>query len=56
MTMRFLFWILMLLWVLGFGWTAYSVGWNNYTGGGSLLLFLLILLLGWRTFGAPIQG
>ncbi len=46
----------MLLWVLGFGWTTYSTGWNHYYGGGSLLLFILIFLLGWKSFGPPIDG
>lgn len=52
MSMGLLFWILMLLWfVLGLYWS-----WPNYAGvGGNLMLFLLLLLLGWKTFGPPIH-
>lgn len=56
MTMRLLFYILLLLWVLGIGFHFYSTGWNLYLGGGSLMQFLLFLLLGWKTFGKPIEG
>lgn len=52
MTMGLLFWILMLLWlVFGTWWN-----WPNHTVvGWNLLLFILLLLLGWSTFGAPIR-
>jgi hypothetical protein len=52
------FWILMLLWLV-FGL------WQNWPGiaqgqyapiGGSLLLFVLLLLLGWSVYGAPLHG
>ncbi len=56
MSLALCFWILMLLWlVLGI--------WNNapFTSGlrglaSPLLLFLLVLLLGWQTFGAPLHS
>jgi hypothetical protein len=53
MSQALLFWILMLLWlVLG-------VVWNRPSGPGpishSLLLFILVGLLGWSAFGAPIR-
>jgi hypothetical protein len=57
MTMGLLFWILMLFWLL-FGL------WSNWGGivagqwhplGNSLLLFILLLLLGWAAFGPPIR-
>ena len=59
MTIGFLFWLLMLLWILfGLYWN-----WPAQTGphafaplGGSLLLFILLFLLGWKAFGFPIQG
>jgi len=48
------FWILMLLWI------AFGLWWNwpGYQGwlGGNLLLFVLLGLLGWHAFGAPIHG
>jgi len=55
-----LFWILMLLWlVLGLymSWTTGGGSSGNYgPGAGTLLLFVLIALLGWKTFGPPLQG
>lgn len=57
MAMGLMFWILMLLWLV-FGlwsnWPAVSGGqWQPL--GSSLLLFILLLLLGWHAFGAPIR-
>jgi hypothetical protein len=57
MTMGLLFWILMLFWLI-FGvwrdWPGISAG--NYAPlGSSLLLFVLMLLLGWASFGPPIR-
>ena len=55
MTFGHAFWILMLLWLLFGFWE-----WRSPTGygviGNTLLLFVLFLLLGWKTFGAPIHG
>jgi hypothetical protein len=58
MSIGLVFWILMLLWlVLGL--------WSNWPGiadrqfaplGNSVLLFILLLLLGWDAFGPPIRG
>jgi flagellar biosynthesis/type III secretory pathway M-ring protein FliF/YscJ len=53
MTMGLLFWILMLLWLLFGLWS----NWPNYRPlGNNLLLFILLHLLGWKAFGAPIHG
>jgi hypothetical protein len=53
MTMGLLFWILMLLWLLFGLWSH----WPDYKPlGNSLLLFVLLLILGWKAFGAPIHG
>ena len=50
------FWILMLLGiVLGFFWWRGALGPYGYAGGG-LWLFLLLGLLGWRVFGAPLHA
>lgn len=50
-----LFWILMILALIG-GWIIYPH--NETTGyrplGYSLLLWVLLFLLGWKTFGFPI--
>jgi hypothetical protein len=57
MSMGLIFWILMLLWlVFGFwsSWPGISQGqWQPV--GGNLMLFILLLLLGWAAFGAPIR-
>lgn len=54
MTFGLLFWILMLLWLLWWGWD-----WRSPTGygpmGNSLLAFILFMLLGWKVFGAPLH-
>lgn len=58
MSLGLVFWIIMLLWLL------FGLYWRwPFTGaaavaplGGDLMLFVLLLLLGWRVFGAPIHG
>jgi hypothetical protein len=57
MTIGLLFWILMIIWLVfgfaqGSGWVVGPYGiWGH-----SLLLFILLGLLGWATFGAPVHG
>lgn len=54
MSFALCFWILMMLWLV-FG--LWSTGLANYKlFGGNLLLFVLLVLVGWRLFGAPIHG
>lgn len=57
MTKGLIFWVLMLLWlVLGVWWGRNDFLARNFAPlGGSLLLFVLLLLLGWATFGAPVR-
>jgi hypothetical protein len=56
MTKRLCFWILMLLWlVLGVAWHFAMFG-GIAVYGLALIPFLLLLLLGWQVFGAPLQG
>ena len=54
MTFGLVFWILMLIWLV-FGlwdyWAPNPIGLRVHT----ILIFILFLLLGWRTFGAPIH-
>jgi hypothetical protein len=53
MSMGLLFWILMLLWLI------FGVWWNwpnHYLVGGNVLLFVLLAILGWHAFGAPVHG
>lgn len=58
MTRELCFWILMLLWLV-FGlvqfWPKPNQPVNFPIMGGTLLLFILLLLLGWQTFGPPIK-
>jgi len=56
MSLALLFWILMLIWVI-FG---FAQGWGAVPGpyglwGHSILLFFLLLDLGWAVHGAPIK-
>jgi hypothetical protein len=59
MTIGFLFWLLMILWLI-FGlfrnWPASPGGTALYPVGGHLLLWILLFLLGWKAFGFPIHG
>lgn len=57
MPIGILFWILMILWLLfGLYWNRSDLRGGNYgVFGGNLLLFILLGLLGWKTFGAPLQ-
>jgi hypothetical protein len=59
MTMRLLFWILMLLCALGVigGFAMYYGPYTHiYTGSFGLIVFLLLALLGWKVFGKPVDG
>jgi hypothetical protein len=57
MTLQLLFWILMLFWLVFGVWSGYVPGqpYPFKAWGGNLLLFLLFLILGWQTFGAPLK-
>jgi hypothetical protein len=56
MGMGLLFWILMLIWLIfGFVQNSGIVPGPYGLWGHSLLLFILLLLLGWQVFGAPIK-
>jgi len=55
MPLGILFWVLMILWAVFWGW-----GWRDPAqpfarGGGYLLTFVLFLILGWKIFGPVIQ-
>lgn len=51
------FWILMLIWLV-FGLVIHWWGPAASYGvvGNSLLLFVLLLLLGWKVFGSPLHS
>lgn len=58
MTIGFLFWFLMILWLcfsIYFGRTDMRSG-NYGPLGLSLFVFVLLFLVGWKLFGFPIQG
>ncbi len=58
MTIGFVFWLLMILWLLcGVYWNRGDIRGGNYgILGGNLMLFILLFLLGWKAFGFIIQG
>jgi hypothetical protein len=56
MSIGLAFYILMLLWLVFGFWTSWGPTPNYPLIGGNLLLFVLLLLLGWHEFGAPIHG
>lgn len=56
MTLGIAYWVLMLIWLV-FGLLVHFAVVNASYGviGGTLLLFILFLLLGWQVFGAPLR-
>lgn len=54
MSIGFLFWLLMVLWLI-FGIFYPSWGVWGVAFGGNLLLWIIIALLGWKVFGAAIH-
>jgi hypothetical protein len=55
MSMQLIFWILMLVWLV-FGWFGPQLNARWAPMGSTLLLFILLLILGWQVFGAPVHG
>lgn len=53
MTFGTAFWIIMLIWLIFGFWRSWG---DHYAMGGSLMQFVLFLLLGWKVFGAPVHG
>jgi hypothetical protein len=59
MTVGLAFWIGMFFWLifgLGWGWRVAPDGSNRYMAGNSALMFILMFLLGWGTFGFAIHN
>jgi hypothetical protein len=56
MSLSLCYWIVMLVWLVFGLWANWPTGGNVRPLGGSLMLFLLLVLLGWKVFGAPIHG
>jgi hypothetical protein len=55
MSLGLLFWILMLLWVIGYGFLTSRSPFAWPVVGPNILFFILLLCLGWKVFGSPIQ-
>lgn len=58
MSFELIYWILMLIWlVFGFlaGRGAPDAPGRYRLWGGNLLLFILLVILGWKAFGPPVQ-
>jgi len=56
MTIGFLFWLLMLLWLIFGAYVHRTAFGTPVVWGGNLMLWILLFLLGWRVFGWPIAG
>lgn len=58
MPLSLAYWIIMLIWLIfGVVWAWPSAAAGHYGPlGGNVLLFVLLLLLGWQVFGNPING
>lgn len=53
MTLGLAFYIIMLIWFVFGVWSSWP---NHQQVGGNFMLFVLMLLLGWRVFGPPIHS
>lgn len=51
MTFTLIYWVLMLIWLV-LGLRAARA----FATSGDLLLFILLLILGWKIFGTPVHG
>lgn len=54
MTISLCYWILMLIWLFWANWPTDGVPFTPNRP--ALLLFVLLVLLGWKTFGPPIHS
>lgn len=52
MSLAIAYWVLMLIWL---ALVIYSSWPNLRSGGGNLVLFLLLVIIGWQVFGAPLH-
>lgn len=57
MPLAYIFWLLIILWaVLGLGYPFITETPNRrVVAGGNLLLFVVIVLLGWQVFGSAVK-
>jgi hypothetical protein len=57
MSIALVYWVLMLFWFVFGLWGSWPVtAANAKPAVGNLLLFILLLLIGWKIFGPPVHG
>ena len=57
MSIGFVFWLLMILWLVFGIWAYRGLAPANWPfAGGSAFMFILLFLVGWKVFGWPIAG
>ncbi len=58
MSLRLMFWIIMLVLIVFSGLGLYgTLAYSHYAGlGSSLVVLVLFFILGWKVFGPPVQG
>jgi hypothetical protein len=56
MSFALIYWILMLVWLVFGLWSNWPVSGGVRPLGNTLLLFILLVLLGWKVFGAPVHS
>ena len=56
MPIGLIFWVIMLLWILGYIGSVYSPGAYPWVHGSTLMLFILLFLLGWHAFGFMVRA
>jgi hypothetical protein len=56
MSFALIYWILMLFWLFFGLWSNWPAAGSPFRPlGGTLLLFILLVLLGWKVFGPPVH-
>ncbi len=55
MSIGLLFWVLMVIWIVFWGWGRTPGGGPYWAGYNGWLLFILLFLVGWRIFGFVIH-
>lgn len=56
MTFGLVYWILMLIWLVFGFWAGGGTPGGYKQWGGNVLLFILLVLVGWKAFGPPIHS
>lgn len=55
MTLEVWFWVIMFLWLVVGLWLEWTPGYPYVRAGRHVLIFILLLILGWRVFGSPVK-